>query len=263
MSEKVFFNERIKMRIVTLCITLCALLFIACFDDNDFDAMGMFEADELIISAESNGKIIEFKANLGYEVKKGESLAKIDSTPLELNFQKISLQVQNAKREEARLKRLYLANAGTKKSYDDAVLNAQILQKELELLEDSIAKTNISAPISGVVLEKYTNIGEFASIAKPICKIADTSILRLKVYLINSDVTQVALNDKVRVFSDYAGGLKEFEGVISWISPKAEFTPKTIMSKDERENLVYAVKIDVPNPQGLLKIGSYGQIKLK
>lgn len=258
-----FLKSEETMKFFNIFIAVCAVLFAACSNDNDFDGMGMFEADEIIISAESNGKIIEFNANLGREISKGESLAKIDTTQLELNYQKISLQLQNAKSEEARLRRLYKANAGTKKNYDDAVLNAELLQKELDLLADSIKKANITAPISAIVLEKYTNIGEFASVAKPICKIANISTLQLKAYLINSDITKVALNDKVRVFSDYAGGLKEFEGVISWISPKAEFTPKTIMSKDERENLVYAIKIDVPNPQGLLKIGSYGQIKLK
>lgn len=252
------------MRIANFCkIMLCAVFFIACSNDNGFDGMGMFEADEIIISAESNGKIIEFNANLGYEIAKGESLAKIDTTQLSLNHQKIALQLENAKSETKRLKRLYDANAGTKKNYEDAFLREQILQKELELLADSINKANITAPISGVVLEKYANLGEFASIAKPICKIANTATLQLKAYLINSDITKIALGDEVRVFSDYEGNFMESVGIISWISPKAEFTPKTIMSKDERENLVYAIKIDVPNPKGLLKIGSYGQIKLK
>lgn len=243
-------------------IMLAAFAMSACSNESEFDAMGMFEADEVVVSAQSSGEIVEFLANEGQNFTQGELCARIDTTQLELTRQKLELQHKNATSERARLQRLYRANAGTKKSYDDALLNEQILAKELDLLADSIEKARVKAPIYGIVLEKYTNLGEFASPAKPLFKLADTSKLRLKAYLINADISKVALGDEVRVFADYDGGLKEHKGVISWISPKAEFTPKTVMSKNERENLVYAVKIDVPNPQGELKIGAYAQIKL-
>lgn len=235
----------------------------ACSSESEFDAMGMFEADEIVISAQNSGEIIEFRANEGQNFAQNELCVRIDTTQLELTKQKIQLQLANATSERARLGRLYRANAGTKKSYDDALLNEQILLKELDLLNDSIEKASVKAPIKGVVLEKYANLGELASPAKPLFKLADTSKLRLKAYLINADISKVALGDEVSVFADFDGGLKEHKGTISWISPKAEFTPKTIMSKDERENLVYAIKIDVPNASGELKIGAYGQIKLK
>lgn len=244
-------------------IVLGAFCINACSSESEFDAMGMFKADEIIISAQNSGEIVEFLANEGQNFAQGKLCARIDTTQLELTRDKVQLQHANATRERARLGRLYRANAGTKKSYDDALLNEQILAKELDLLSDSIEKASIKAPINGVVLEKYANLGELASPAKPLFKLADTSKLRLKAYLINADISKVALGDEVAVFADYDGGLKEYKGVVSWISPKAQFTPKTIMSKDERENLVYAVKIDVPNPQGELKIGAYGQIKLK
>lgn len=242
---------------------LIAFVMSACSNESEFDAMGMFEADEVVVSAQSSGEIVEFMANEGQIFTQGELCARIDTTQLELTKQKLELQHKNATGERMRLQRLYKANAGTKKGYDDALLNEQILAKELDLLADNIEKARVKAPIYGVVLEKYANLGELASPAKPLFKLADTSKLRLKAYLINADVSKVALGDGVRVFADYEGGLKEYKGVISWISPKAEFTPKTVMSKNERENLVYAVKIDVLNPQGELKIGAYAQIKLK
>ena len=254
-------NARNSVRNVSLAM-LVAFCVSACSNESEFDAMGMFEADEVLVSAQSSGEIVEFLANEGQKFAQDELCARIDTTQLELTRQKLELQHANATRERARLGRLYRANAGTKKSYDDALLSEQILAKELDLLNDSIEKASIKAPINGVVLEKYANLGELASPAKPLFKLADTSKLRLKAYIINADISKVALGDEVTVFADYDGGLKEHRGVISWISPKAEFTPKTIMSKDERENLVYAVKIDVPNPQNELKIGAYGQIKL-
>lgn len=141
------------------------------------------------------------------------------------------------------------------------------MQKELEIVRDSLAKSDIKAPISGVVLEKYAKLGELALPNKPLYKIANIDSLRLKAYFTNADMSKIALGQKVAVFVDFGKGFSEYEGKIIWISPKAEFTPKMIMTKDERENVVYAVKIEVQNKsqndERLIKIGSYGQVKLK
>ena len=186
---------------------------------------------------------------------------------MQLNEAKLSLQLQNATSESERLKRLYQANAGTKKGYDDAHLQEQILQKELEIVRDNLAKSDIKAPINGVVLEKYANIGELALPNKPLYKLANIDSLRLKAYFTNADISKIALGQKVAVFVDFDKGFSEYDGKVIWISPKAEFTPKTIMAKDERENVVYAVKIAVENKSAnsekLIKIGSYGQVKIK
>lgn len=265
---------------MTFLAKICAVsafiiaTFSACGNNNDFDAMGVFEADEVLVSAEVSGKIVEFSAIEGASLTQGEVAVKIDSTQIKLNKEKLELQLTNATNERARLERLYNANAGTKKDYDNAKLQEEILQKELAIALDTLEKTQIKAPINGVVLEKYALQGELASPAKPLYKIANIDNLRLKAYFTNADISQIALGQKVRVFVDFAGDLAEYEGIISWISPKAEFTPKTIMTKDERENLVYAVKIDVANTaqngenkgengEKLIKIGSYGQVKIK
>lgn len=135
------------------------------------------------------------------------------------------------------------------------------MEKELALLDEEIARKTLLAPIDGVLLEKYAHIGELASPTKPLCKIADIRTLRLKAYFTKSDITRIKLGDRVQVLVDYNTSHKQYEGVVSFIAAKAEFTPKTIMTKDERENLVYAVKIDVAN-DGFLKIGSYGEVIL-
>ncbi len=251
--------------ISTICVV--TVLFSACGSNNDFDAMGIFEADEVLVSAEVSGKIIEFSAIEGSELAQGQVSVKIDSTQMQLNEAKLSLQLQNATSESERLKRLYQANAGTKKGYDDAHLQEQILQKELEIVRDNLAKSDIKAPINGVVLEKYANIGELALPNKPLYKLANIDSLRLKAYFTNADISKIALGQKVAVFVDFDKGFSEYDGKVIWISPKAEFTPKTIMAKDERENVVYAVKIAVENKSAnsekLIKIGSYGQVKIK
>ena len=261
-------GDKMMKNIAKIC-AVCGImvLFSACGNEGDFDAMGIFEADEVLVSAEVSGKITEFSALEGANLMQGDIAVKIDSTQIALNKEKLELQLQNASAESTRLKRLYKANAGKKKDYDNALLQEMVLSKELEILRDTLEKTQILAPINGVVMEKYALVGELATPAKPLFKIANIETLRLKAYFTNADISKIALGDKVRVFVDFDKDLAEYEGKIVWISPKAEFTPKTIMTKDERENLVYAVKIEVANKsqngKNLIKIGSYGQVKLR
>ncbi len=148
-------------------------------------------------------------------------------------------------------------------SLNNEALDADIAktQIQIQIIEDNIKKAHITSPIFGQVLEKYAFAGELSSPAKALFKIANTDTLRLKAYIIDTDLTRIQLGDKIKVYSDFGDDYKEYEGVVSFISSQAEFTPETIMSKDERKNLVYAVKIDVKN-DGFLKIGSYGEIKL-
>lgn len=250
------------MKVLKICVlAVLSLLYIACDSKNSFDAMGMFESDEVLLSAESSGRIIEFVPKEGQSVQKGDVIARLDSKPLELQREKLKVQIQNAKNEKARLMRLYKANATTKKNLDDAIYACELLEKELALLDEEIARKTLLAPIDGMLLEKYAHIGELASPTKPLCKIADIRTLRLKAYFTKSDITRIKLGDRVQVLVDYNTSHKQYEGVVSFIAAKAEFTPKTIMTKDERENLVYAVKIDVAN-DGFLKIGSYGEVIL-
>ena len=235
--------------IIMICMGLC---FIACGDSKKFDAMGIFESDEILISSEISGKILDFNVKEGDKLTNGELLGHIDSLQLELKEKKIQLELQNALIEQKRFEKLYQANAGTKQNLDNANLKVQ----------DQIERAQIRSPIDGVVLEKYAFSGELSTPNKILLRVADTQTLRLKAYVNSVDLSRLKLGDEVRVFSDFGKEYKEYKGIITWIASEAEFTPKTIMTKDERENLVYAVKVDVQN-DGYLKIGSYGEIILE
>ncbi|MEA5038291.1 MAG: HlyD family efflux transporter periplasmic adaptor subunit, partial [Clostridiaceae bacterium] len=120
----------------------------------------------------------------------------------------------------------------------------------------------IVSPVSGTVLNRYAEAGELATIGTPLFKIADIETIFLRAYVTNDQLAQIKLNGEVTVrVDDGHGGMKPYKGRISWISDKSEFTPKTIQTKNERANLVYALKIAVPN-DGFLKIGMYGEVKL-
>ncbi len=286
---------------------VCVVLFCACSDNKQFDAMGVFESDEVLVSSEVSGMILEFSAKEGDILEAGTIVGHIDSTQLELNIKRLEAQIRSlesqkvniatqtaplnaqiatAKSEKGRSERLVASNAATQKSLDDINAELSVLNSELEsttstyentndsldaeiartkieidILKDNLGKTRIIAPINGTVLEKYAFEGELSSPNKALFKIADVETLRLKAYIIDTDLTKIKLGDEVAVFSDFGDDYKEYKGKISWISSKAEFTPKTIMTKDERKNLVYAIKVDVPNTDGLLKIGSYGEVR--
>jgi HlyD family secretion protein len=132
---------------------------------------------------------------------------------------------------------------------------------QVEQLNDQLSKCRLINEVNGTVLTKYAETNEMAATGKPLYKIADLSTIILRAYITGDQLPKVALNQKVKVLVDAADGqYSDHEGTIEWISDKAEFTPKTIQTKDERANLVYAVKIRVKN-NGQLKIGMYGELK--
>lgn len=196
-------------------------------------------------------------------------------------------QLKQAEREQQRLVNLLKADAATPKQVDDANAQVAIIKKQIaatqstlditssglteetgpvysqiEQVKDQLTKCKIVNPVSGTVLTKYAEAHEMAIPGKPLYKIADLSEIILRAYISGDQLSSIKLNQEVTILVDDAGsGYKEYKGNIEWISDKAEFTPKTIQTKDERANLVYAVKINVKN-DGYLKIGMYGEIKL-
>ena len=195
-------------------------------------------------------------------------------------------QLAHARNEQERVARLLKSDAATQKQYDDAtaqvlVIERQIegqqstlavttnsigedvlpLQVQIEQLNDQLYRCRVINPVAGTVLVKYTEVFEMASAGKPLYKIADLSTIVLRTYVTGEQLPALKINQPVKIFTDDVGGKSTTgEGRIEWISDKAEFTPKTIQTKDERANLVYAVKIKVPN-DGRLKIGMYGEVK--
>jgi HlyD family secretion protein len=195
-------------------------------------------------------------------------------------------ELQQAEREQKRVANLLNLDAATQKQLDDATTQVNIvkrkiaaqesslgittsslreetlpLQVQIEQTNDLLDKCRIINAVEGTVLTKYAEAFETASPGKPLYKIADLSTLVLRAYITGNQFSQIKLNQKVSVLVDAAEGYKEYPGTVQWISDKAEFTPKTIQTKDERANLVYAIKIGVKN-DGLLKVGMYGEVKL-
>ncbi len=149
-----------------------------------------------------------------------------------------------------------LQNANSNVSGQTDALDAQMAQ-----LVDRIRKCVITSPVSGTVLAKYSEAGELASQGRALFKVADLENIRLRAYITADQLTNIKLGQAVKVYADQGtSGRKEYDGTLVWISDKAEFTPKTIQTRDERANLVYAVKIAVKN-DGLIKLGMYGEVE--
>ena len=145
-----------------------------------------------------------------------------------------------------------------------STLNSQITSTDVQKdqLFDQLRKCHVVTPTKGTVLETYVERGEFVSTGKPLFKIADTENMHLRAYVTSAQLQHIKLGQQVKVFADYGDNQrKEYEGTISWISSRSEFTPKTILTDDERADLVYAVKVAVKN-DGFIKIGMYGEVKL-
>ncbi|MDD3787928.1 MAG: efflux RND transporter periplasmic adaptor subunit [Petrimonas sp.] len=287
---------------------VAALAFASCSHGNgEYDASGAFEATEIIVSSEANGKIERFDVTEGQQLQQGQQVGAIDSTQLYLQMMSlrtnargvraqapnintqtaaIEEQIQTLQRERERTQNLIKANAANRKQLDDINAQIDVLQKQLSAqtsslqkssasisaqsssidiqaaqLQDRLDKCRITSPISGTVLNKYAEQGELAGMGTPLFKIADTQHMFLRAYVTNDQLAQLKLGDTVKVLTDAGdGSMKPYNGTISWISDKSEFTPKTIQTKNERANLVYAIKIAVKN-DGFLKIGMYGEVK--
>ena len=308
---------------------------ISCNNGNGkYDATGTFEADEIIVSAEATGKILELHVEEGTSVVKDSVVGKIDPAAIELqkeqaassvealqqktndpapqiNILQSQLQLQSKQidvyneqlrtlqKEQQRFQKLVAADAVPAKQLDDidgqvnilkeqigaaraqlqvlksqinsqrqsvAIQNRNILSEKLPMkkkvaqIQDQLNKTVIINPVTGTVLTKYADANEYTATGKALYKIADLSIMKLRAYITGDQLAQVKLNQAVKVkVDDGKGKYKELSGTITWISDKAEFTPKTIQTKEERANLVYAIKINVSN-DGYLKIGMYGEV---
>jgi len=256
------------------------------------EAMGkllLFEVEEGMILKKDQVVGLVDTTQLHLKKKQLEStirsvLSKQPDIPTQLAA--IQEQIATAEREKSRIENLVKSDAATTKQLDDINSQLDVLNKQydatkssltitkqgirsetppliaqVEQIEDQINKSIIKNPIDGTVLTRYAKQDEITSNGKALYKIADLSEMILRAYINGDQLGQVKLDQKVRVFVDKGDGdQKELEGEIYWVSSKAEFTPKTIQTKDERANLVYAIKVRVKN-DGYLKIGMYGEVK--
>lgn len=298
------------MNTIKNILFLCfAILLSACGrGKGEYDASGVFETTEVIVSAEANGKIMQFDIEEGQLLDAGREIGYIDTVQLYLKKMQLQANMKSVKtrytdvprqiaatkqqiatqrNELKRFENLVKSNAANQKQVDD--INAQILVLERQLaaqtetlensnrgvseestgldiqvaqLNDQLQKSIITSPIRGTVLSKYAEQGELATQGRALFKIADMDNMFLRAYITSGQLTEVKIGQQVRVFADFGEkDIKEYAGTITWISDKSEFTPKTIQTRDERANLVYAVKIAVKN-DGYLKKGMYGELKL-
>jgi HlyD family secretion protein len=283
-------------------IIIAAIVLAGCKNNTGkADAYGNFEATEVIVSSETNGRILEFNVTEGSDIEKGSAIASVDTTLYHLQKAEIDAgmksvrtrissisaqngifnqQIENLRINISRIEKMLKDDAATKKQYDDlsgqlAVLEKQIaanntqkasVASELSVydskkatLNEQVIRSIIKSPIKGTVIEKYAEAGELTAAGKPLIKIADLSTVRLKVYVSGAQLGSVKTGQQCTVRTDK--GKKEyntFSGTVSYISGKAEFTPKIIQTKEERVTLVYAVTIDVKN-DGTLKSGMPGE----
>ncbi len=309
-----------KNYLLISCILI--ILFSCHSNENQFDASGTFEADEVIVSAQFNGQLLSFDVTEGDTLSKGKMVGYIDSTEVLLQKEQVQASIQSLNqktynvqpqvkllkdqlavqqtqlnqllKDQQRFEKMLKDGAVTQRQVDDIntqvdatkkqmlvtqqQINVQLsntgtqnssilsekkpLQKQVAQLSEQLSKANIVNPISGTVLTKYAQAGEVTSAGKALYKIADLSYLNLRAYITGAQLSTVKLNQMVKAFIDSsANNYREYPGTVIWISDKAEFTPKTIQTKDERANLVYAIKVRVKN-DGYLKIGMYGEVKL-
>jgi len=201
-------------------------------------------------------------STLDREKRRVENLLKNDAaTPKQLDD--LNAQIEAAQRQmDVILEQKSASNASLSTQKGGLLAEILPLQKQIAQLDDQLAKCRIVNPSNGTVLVKYAEPGEITSFGKPLYKIADLGTMTLRAYIAGNQLGSVKTGQQVKIFIDAEGGSqKELSGKITWISPKAEFTPKVIQTKDERVNLVYAVKISVANTDGILKIGMPAEVR--
>lgn len=205
---------------------------------------------------------------------------------MEKQLAAIREQLAKARQEQQRYRELVADGAAPRKMLDDADSQVEVLQRQMEALRSSLSvstdaldrqmeaadvqreqlldqleKCHVRTPASGTVIEKYVERGEFVATGKPLFKMADTAHMYLRAYVTSAQLQHIKIGQKAKVYADYGEGQKrEYAGTVTWISSRSEFTPKTILTDDERADLVYALKVAVKN-DGYIKMGMYGEVK--
>lgn len=291
-----------------LAVATATFFLSACHNQkSEVIGSGSFEATEVLVSSEVNGRVLEWNIEEGSTIQQGEQVGLVDTTQLFLqreallrsgkgvraNQPNIATQTKalEVKLEELqsnrdRTDRLLKAGIATQKQLDDldsgiAAVESQLsaarstlsnqssqitaqssaIDIQVAQVDDLIERSKIAAPISGMVLANYIHRGELAGQGRPLFRVGNLETLFLRAYVQNDQLGTLRLGDEVKVQVDGENGEKRsYPGTISWISSQAEFTPKTVQTDDERSNLVYAIKVRVPNSDGTLRIGMYGEV---
>jgi HlyD family secretion protein len=281
------------------------VFFTACSRDHESDAYGTFEAEEVVVSAETTGRLATFTPVEGAQLARGALVAVVDTTQLSLEREQVVAQRQAtgargnevaqqirvleiqravARRNYDRTRRLFAEKAATAQQLDQAERDYRVLGAQIDALRaqrqsvarevtsgearvaqisERVGKSRIVNPVHGTVLATFVHAGELVQPGQALYRIADLDTLTLRAYVAENQLQSLRLGGQVEVRIDSRDGqTTALPGTITWISSKAEFTPTPIQTRDERADLVYAVKVRVPNTQGLLKIGMPGDLTL-
>ena len=289
----------------TSVLILAIIGLTSCNKNNEkADGYGNFEATEITVSSEANGKIEFLNLEEGAVLEPQTQVGLVDTIQLYLTKQQLIAskstvssksatvlsqknilieQLKTAQLEKNRIHNMFAENAATKRQVDEIDGKAKVIEEQIksvgtqnapiisdlksidlqiEKIYDQIQKSKITNPIKGTVLTKYAEPGEITAFGKPLYKIANISGMTLRVFVSETQLTQLKIGQEVSVKIDGLNEMKSYKGTISWIASQAEFTPKIIQTKEERVNLVYAVKIKVKN-DGDLKIGMPAEMWIK
>ena len=287
------------LRVVTA--SALGIAISACRKD-EADAYGNFEAEEVVVSAETAGQLVHFQVEEGIRLSEGTVVGTIDTAQLVLQRQELlarrdagrsrttevrqqvdvlESQQTVSRREYERTQRLFEQQAATAQQLDRAERDYRTLGEQIEatraaagttrgdvasidaqvaIVEDRLRRAQIANPMSGTVLTKYAERGELLQVGQPLYKIASLDTLTLRAFVSGAQLAAVRLGASVLVRID--GGntqdkdsMRDLPGMVSWVSAQAEFTPTPIQTREERTEQVYAVKVRVPNPGGVLKVG--------
>ncbi len=288
-----------------LLLFTALVFFTACNRDTEPDAYGTFEAEEVVVSAETTGRLATFTPVEGAQLAHGALVAVVDTTQLSLEREQVVAQRQAtgargnevaqqirvleiqravARRNYDRTRRLFAEKAATAQQLDQAERDYRVLGAQIDALRaqrqsvarevssgearvaqisERVGKSRIVNPVHGTVLATFVHAGELVQPGQALYRIADLDTLTLRAYVAENQLQSLRLGGQVEVRIDSRDGqTTALPGTITWISSKAEFTPTPIQTRDERADLVYAVKVRVPNTQGLLKIGMPGDLTL-
>ncbi|MBC7791437.1 MAG: HlyD family efflux transporter periplasmic adaptor subunit [Anaerolineae bacterium] len=284
-----------------LLLTALGVTASACQKD-EADAYGNFEAEEVVVSAETAGQLVRFQVEEGLKLEAGAVVGTIDTAQLVLQrrellarrdagrsrttevrqqVQVLESQRSVAQREYERTRRLFEQQAATAQQLDRAERDYRTLGEQIEatraaagttqgdvasidaqvaIVEDRIGRAQIANPMDGTVLTKYAERGELLQVGQPLYKIASMDTLTFRAYVSGDQLAAVRLGANVLVridagTSDDGDKLRDLPGRVSWVSAQAEFTPTPVQTREERTEQVYAVKVRVPNPDGVLKVG--------
>lgn len=267
---------------------------------NEGDIIGEIDVEQLRLKkAQLETSKAQIDANKR-QLNSSKDVTRLQQLDLEKQLAVIRQQIANAQKEKQRYTELVRDGAVPRKQLDEINYQISVLEKQLAATQDQIGHTNaslteqgqginaqidnlnaqreginvqqaqiddqifnssITSPITGSVLEKYVEQGEYVSTGKPLFKMADTKNIIFRAYVTSAQLKQIKVGQRVKVMTDYGKNQGEtYDGVVTWISPRSEFTPKTIVTEDERADLVYAVKVAVNN-DGNIKIGMYGKVK--